>query len=137
MTNNCFFCRLSAASVYNKTTMATLETMIAVPLTVTEYGTIRVGDSRVSLDSVVHHYKLGATAEQIAYSFPSLRLAHIHLAIAYYLTHREAIDAYLQQQETEADTLREKIEADPVRRGEMIELRERIQARWAARHETN
>jgi uncharacterized protein (DUF433 family) len=64
--------------------MATLEKTLDMPFTVTEYGTIRVGASRVSLDSVIHHYKLGATAEQIAYSFPSLSLVDIHLAIAYY-----------------------------------------------------
>jgi hypothetical protein len=89
----------------------------------------------VSLDSVVHHYKLGATAEQIAYSFPSLGLADIHLSIAYYLTHREEVEQYLRQQETEAEALKQKIESDPKHQKRMSELRERILARWAARQE--
>jgi uncharacterized protein (DUF433 family) len=115
--------------------MNALETTIEVPFTVTEQGTIRIAKARVSLDSVVHHYKLGATAEQIAYSFPSLRLADIHLAIAYYLTHREEVEAYLSQQEAEADALLQPIESDPQRQRRMIELREHILARWAARRQ--
>lgn len=110
-----------------------LETMIPVPLVVTEHGTIRIGRSRVSLDSVVHHCKLGATAEQIAYTFPSLSLADIHVAIAYYLTHREEIEEYLQRQEAEADEIQRRIESDPEHQKRMTELRERILARWDAR----
>src|SRR5215470_13323266 len=113
--------------------MAMLETMIPVPLTITEHGTIRIATSRVSLDSVVHHYKLGATAEQIAYSFPSLGLADIHLAIAYYLTHREEVEEYLRRHE--ADEIQRQIESDPEHQKRMTELRERILARWEARKE--
>ena len=116
--------------------MATLETTMVVPLTITEYGTIRIKGSRVSLDSIVHHFKLGATAEQIAHSFPSLNLADIYAAITYYLTHRDDVEAYLRRQETEADALQQQIESDPKRQAAMVELRERILARWAARQET-
>jgi len=112
--------------------MAMLETVIPVPLTITEHGTIRIGHSRVSLDSVVHHYKLGATAEQIAYSFPSLSLADIHIAIAYYLTHREEIEEYMRRQEAEADEIQRMVESDPEHQRRMTELRERILARWDA-----
>jgi hypothetical protein len=46
--------------------MTTLETTITAPFTVTEQGTIRISGTRVSLDSILHHYNLGATPEQIA-----------------------------------------------------------------------
>jgi len=115
--------------VYNRLGMATLEKTLDMPFTVTEYGTIRVGASRVSLDSVIHHYKLGATAEQIAYSFPSLSLVDIHLAIAYYLSHREDVEEYLRQQEAEGDALRRQIESDPEHQKRTTELRERVLAR--------
>ncbi len=49
--------------------MSNVETTITVPLTTTEFGTIRVGHSRVSLDSIVYNYKQGATAERIARAF--------------------------------------------------------------------
>jgi len=75
----------------------------------TEDGTIRVADSRVSLDSVVHHYKLGASAEQIAQKFPALELADVYAAITYYLNHEEAIEEYLRQQETEGDKVQSKV----------------------------
>jgi len=52
--------------------MVGLEETISMPLVVTEHGTIRIKGSRVSLDSIIHHFKLGATAEQIVQSFPSL-----------------------------------------------------------------
>jgi uncharacterized protein (DUF433 family) len=60
--------------------MSKVETTITVPLTITEFGTIRVGRSRVSLDSVVYQYEQGATAERIAESFPSLDLADVYVA---------------------------------------------------------
>lgn len=107
------------------------ETTLAVPFVVTEQGTIRIGNSRVSLDSVVHHFKLGATAEQIAHSFTSLNLADIYTAIAYYLNHREAIEEYLRRQEAEAEALRERLESEPQRQAAMAELRERILTRWS------
>ena len=112
--------------------MVTLETTMSVPLEATEYGTLRIKGSRVSLDSVVHHFKLGATAEQIAQSFPSLNLADIYAAIAYYLMHQEAVEEYLRQQEAEADALQQQIESDPNYQSRMAELRERILSRWAA-----
>ena len=60
------------------------EQTISIPLAVTEQGTIRIKGSRVSLDSIVHHFKLGATAEQIVQSFPSLSLGDVYSSIAYY-----------------------------------------------------
>src|SRR6185295_1002292 len=109
------------------------ETTMTVPLTTSEFGTIRVGHSRVSLDSVVHHYKLGASAEQIAESFPSLKLGDVYAVIAYYLANRKSVEQYLKQQEAEADALQQQFESDPTRRKATNQLRERVRARWAAR----
>lgn len=110
---------------------------MTVPLTATEFGTIRVGSSRVSLDSVVHHYKQGATAERIAESFPSLDLTDIYAVIAYYLANRDSIEEYLQRQEAEADALQQRFESDPKQQQATNQLRERIRARWAARQSSN
>jgi uncharacterized protein (DUF433 family) len=116
--------------------MTKVENTLTVPFTITEFGTIRIADSRVSLDSVVHNYKLGATAEQIAYSFPSLKLQDIHLAIAYYLTHRDEVEEYMRQQKAESEALLQQLESDPEYLKRSSELRERILARWAARQES-
>lgn len=74
-----------------------------MPLTTTEFGTIRIGHSRATLDSVVHHYMLGASADQIVESFPSLKLGDICTVIPYYLANRESVEEYLNRQEAEAD----------------------------------
>ena len=108
---------------------------ISIPLAVTEQGTIRIKGSRVSLDSIVHHFKLGATAEQIVQSFPSLRLGDVYSSIAYYLTRRSEIETYLEQQRVEADHLQGQLESNPDYQAEIGELRSRILGRWTAAHE--
>ena len=55
--------------------------------------------TRVSLDSLVYAFREGQTAESLAQSFPVLTLEHVYGAIAYYLAHRDVIDAYLREQE--------------------------------------
>lgn len=113
--------------------MTTLETTQPLPLTLTPEGMIRINGSRVSLDSIVHHYKLGATAEEIAYKFPSLRLVDIYAAITYYLSHQPEVEDYLKQQEAEADALQQQIEAEPQHQVAITGLRERLTRRWVGR----
>jgi len=112
-----------------------LEETISMPLVVTEKGTIRIKGSRVSLDSIIHYFKLGATAEQIVQSFPSLSLGDVYSSIAYYLTHRQEIEEYLKEQETAADALQEQLESNPDYQAEIAELRSRILGRWTAAQE--
>jgi hypothetical protein len=42
--------------------LVALEESIRMPLAITEQGAIRIKGSRVSLDSIIHHFKLGTTA---------------------------------------------------------------------------
>ena len=108
--------------------MTTLEKTQALPLRLTEDGTILVADTRVSLDSVVHHYKLGASAEQIAQKFPALDLADVYAAITYYLNHEESVEEYLQQQEATGDEMQKKL--NPILSiKKSAELRARLLAR--------
>jgi uncharacterized protein (DUF433 family) len=112
--------------------MVVLDETISIPLVVTEQGTIRIKGSRVSLDSIVHHFKLGATAEQIVQSFPSLRLSDVYSTIAYYLKHRQEVETYLQQQKVEADNLQGELESNLDYQAEIADLRSRILDRWTA-----
>lgn len=105
--------------------MVTDQTTQAVPLTQWEDGTIRVRGSRVTLDSIVRQFKLGATAEQIQHSFPSLSLREIYGAIYYYLENTEAIEAYLRQQEEAEEEGRRFIETH----FDSKDLREKVLAR--------
>lgn len=110
--------------------MTTLETTQTLPLRLTEDGTIRIAGTRVSLDSIVHHYKLGASAEQIAQSF-ALDLASVYAAVAYYLNHQETVEEYLREQEAQGDEVQTKIESDPQYQKQISELRARVLARKA------
>jgi uncharacterized protein (DUF433 family) len=108
--------------------MPTLDATQAVPLTLGDDGTIRITGSRVTLDSVVHQFQQGATAEQIQEDFPSLTLRDIYGVIAYYLQHTPAVEDYLRTQAQAATQTRREIEAGP----ETGELRERLRQRRAA-----
>lgn len=68
---------------------------------------MRIGKTRVSLDSVVHAFNRGESAEEIQRDFDTLSLADIHAAIAYYLHNKEQVDRYLAKREAEYEKLRE------------------------------
>ena len=72
----------------------------------TDEGGWRVTGSRVSLDSIVHAYWEGRMPEAIAVDFPLLSLEQIHGAIAYYLGHRDEVDAHLSSQGIRWEELR-------------------------------
>jgi uncharacterized protein (DUF433 family) len=85
--------------------MAELATSLLAPLTAWKDGSIRVGSTRVLLDLVVHHFKQGATAEQIQHSFPVLSLHDIYGALFYYLERTEEVEVYLAERERQADEI--------------------------------
>jgi hypothetical protein len=41
----------------------------------------------------------GATAEEIAQQYPSLRLADVYAVVGYYLRHQPEVDEYLRQRQ--------------------------------------
>jgi uncharacterized protein (DUF433 family) len=92
--------------------MATLDITIAEapPLTMLENGAVRVRGTRVSLDSVIYAFDQGETPEGIMESFTTLKLADIYAVIAFYLRHREEVQAYLEQSRRDAEEIRRKIE---------------------------
>lgn len=98
----------------------------AIPLREDSRGTIRVGDTRVRLETVIYAFNQGYSAEEIMSKYPTLNLADIYAIVAYYLNHREAVDSYIQQQAEEAAELRQEIEA---RTGHQL-LREWLLTRW-------
>jgi uncharacterized protein (DUF433 family) len=98
----------------------------ALPLQRDQYGSIRVGGTRVTLDTIIHTFKAGADAEEIAEGFPALSLADVYTVIGYYLRHREEIDIYLAEREEQAREIRRQYEA---RHGSQEGLKERLLAR--------
>jgi uncharacterized protein (DUF433 family) len=112
--------------------MEILNETIIMPFVVTEQGTIRIKGSRVSVDSIIHHFKLGATAEQIVQSFPSVTLGDVYSSIAYYLTHHDEMEEYLEEQTVAADNLQGELESNPDYQAEIAELRSRMLGRWTS-----
>ena len=101
-----------------------------VPLRFDPHGAIRVGQTRILLDVVLHEFDSGATPEEIVDAYEGLELADVYSVLGYCLRNRAAIDEYLRQREAEADALRRTIEAgQPFR----ANLRARLLARQTAK----
>ena len=94
-----------------------------------EAGGIRIGGSRVTLDSVLAAYDRGATPEEIAIQFSVLRLEDVYSTIAYYLNHRQEIDRYLEKRSRQADQRRQKL----TQKHNLSDLRQRLLARYQAK----
>jgi uncharacterized protein (DUF433 family) len=96
-----------------------------VPLRNDEHGVLRVGKTRVPLDTVVYAFNQGASPEEIVMSYPTLALADVYAVVNYYLYNRAEVDAYLRQREAEATRIREENEKRFPQEG----IRERLLAR--------
>lgn len=81
-----------------------------VPLRTDEHGVMRVGNTRVPLDTVVYTFNQGASPEEIVMSYPTLDLGDVYAVINYYLHSRAEVDAYITQREAEAARIRDENE---------------------------
>jgi uncharacterized protein (DUF433 family) len=69
-------------------------------------GVVRVGDTRIPLERVLHAFINGMTAEQIAHDFDVLKVEDVYAVVNYYLHHREEVNAYLAAADRESLTAR-------------------------------
>lgn len=76
-----------------------MPTELQAYVTQTPDGAWRLAGTRVSLDSILRAYWQGRVPEAIVLDFPSLSLEQVYGAIAFYLGHREELDAYLALQD--------------------------------------
>jgi uncharacterized protein (DUF433 family) len=97
----------------------------APPLHQDASGALRVGASRVLVELVIRAFQDGATPEAIAQRYPTATLADIYAVIAYYLRHRQELEAYLAEREQQAQEVRQRIERH---QGDLADLRRRILA---------
>lgn len=68
-----------------------------IPLSTDADGVVRIGSTRVTLDTVVAAFREGATAETIAEQYPSLQLNQIYTVLCYYLRHQQEVNEYLER----------------------------------------
>src|SRR3990172_2391266 len=96
-----------------------------IPLKMDKDGVLRVAKTRVTLDTIVAAFTEGATAEEIAYQYPSVPLADIYSVIGYYLNQKKEVDAYLKRRAKLAEEVRKQNEI----RFNTSGIRERLLAR--------
>jgi len=89
-------------------------------------GALRVGNSRVLLELVVRAFQDGATPEAICQRYSSLTLAEVYAAVAYYLSHRQEVDAYLSEREQKTEEMNARMAA---RQGDLSDIRARLEVR--------
>lgn len=70
--------------------------------TITSYvqqreGEFFVGNSQVTLHSIIANWQRGMGPERIQESFPTVPLVAIYGAITYYLEHQEELDAHFRE----------------------------------------
>lgn len=94
-----------------------------IPIRINQDGDALIGETRVRLETVIAAFHQGDSPEQIVDSFDVLTLADVYAVIAYYLNNRDAVDAYIQQQEMSAEAIRQEIEAN---QPQMLTLRNRL-----------
>ena len=101
---------------------------IAVPLRTDEDGVIRVGQSRVTLQTLISDFHRGASPEEMTHHYPVLSLSQVYLVIGYYLENRQQVDEYVVQQCQLASEARNTYEAehpnDPLRQRLLAKLEE-------------
>lgn len=68
----------------------------------------RIAGHRIRVQDVaIWHEKLGLTADEIVSAFPTLTLADVYAALAYYFDHREEIEQRIQADRDFAESLRQ------------------------------
>ena len=104
--------------------MLTLESP-PLPLHADADNIVRVGGTRVTLQTVVSAFRNGATAEQIAQDYPALELADVYAVIQYYLRNREQVGKYLAERAAAGDAAQKDVES----RCDPAGIRDRLLAR--------
>jgi len=85
-------------------------------------GDLRVGETRVPLESVIASWKQGDSPESIRGQYRSLSLPDVYGAISWMLDHPEETAAYIRRQEALWEEFRKNNDRIPA------ELRERIRS---------
>jgi len=79
------------------------------PLREDETGAIRVGNSRVLLETVIRAFQDGASPECIVNRYSTLSLSDVYNTIGYYLKYQDSVEAYLNQREQLAESVQQRL----------------------------
>lgn len=105
--------------------MDLLSTSYPHPLRQDAHGIVRIGATRVTLDSVVALFEQGASAKEIALRYDALPLGDVYATLSFYLAHRDEVAAYLRSERDESARAR----ATAEQRSPFVDLRRRLASR--------
>jgi len=86
---------------------------IDLPLRADRDGVVRVGTTRVTLETVVGAFDDGLGPEEIVQQYPTLEVSEVYAVISYYLQRRPAVQAYTARREAVASDNRATAHSDP------------------------
>jgi len=111
--------------------MIAIQPTLIIPLQTDEHGVIRVSGTRVTLESLIGCYWQGFTAEQMHDAFDAVPLADAYAVIAYYLSHKDEVDAYVTKSQAEGERIRGEWEAryTPEQKARTEEFKALLEAR--------
>ena len=98
---------------------------MAHPLREDADGVIRVGATRVTLQTVIAAYDLGASPEEITLRYPSLALEQVYSTIGFFLANEGELRHYLAEEAEASAAARAESEQRPA----VVQLRERLRSR--------
>ena len=99
------------------------------PVQADDDGILRVGGTRVRLETIINAFKSGSTAEEILLKYPALNLTDIYAIITNYLWSREEVEAYMEERRR----LEEAVRRDNEARFPSAGVRDRLLARRVPR----
>jgi uncharacterized protein (DUF433 family) len=111
--------------------MLSTPVVIDVPLRTDEHGVIRVGKTRVTLQTVIAAHLQNQSPQQIVEDFDVLKLEEVFAVITYYLTHKDEVDEYIRQQQAAGEKLRRELET---KHPEMFVLQEKFRRLFQERN---
>ncbi|MEA5447845.1 DUF433 domain-containing protein [Leptolyngbya sp. CCNP1308] len=79
------------------------------PLHADVTGAMRVGHTRVLLETVIRAFQDGASPESIVQRYSTLSLSDVYNTIGYYLRHQDAVETYLKQREQLAEVVQQRL----------------------------
>ena len=96
-----------------------------IPLTADKNGVLHIGQTRVTLGSVVGMFEAGASAEEIAEEYDSVTLDQVYGVIDH-LRHQDEVKAHLAREEKESEEglLSASKRVSPITRAKLLRARQ-------------
>lgn len=67
----------------------------------------RIAGHRISVEDIaIWHEKLGMSPDEIVYNYPTITLADVHAALAYYWDHRDEIEQAIKDEDAFVEEFR-------------------------------